>query len=919
MAVAYFLTGIVGLNLAHEHHAVTLVWPPTGIAIAALALWGPRLWPGVFVGAVCVSLTAGCSAGLAATVASGNVLEALVATTLLRPPGRFDPHFRRPRHLAWFASAAVLAGPLLGAAWGVTSLCLFGDADWSQHGQLLRDWWLGDAAGALIVAPVLLTWVRARPAEVWTRPRILEAAGVVAAAVLASALVWTPQINAHGAFQPLAFLPFPVLIWAAGRFGAIGASTTTLLVAGIAVYGTSRGLGPFALDTLDVNLETLWTFLGVSALTALGAAVLFERDRTLQELAILRQRLETAQRVGGVGSFEYDIAADRIWWSGGLDHFVGSAAQQATPTVETWLARVHPDDRGRVRAELEAALTGSGRSRVSYRLITDDGEVRHVEGHMRVTLAPNGRPASVVGTLQDVTERRRMEHGTRLLQRAIDSAPEAMFTLDSDGVVVSANATAVARLGYEEHALVGLHASNIDPNYKAFGSPETRAHLIGAGQFVVESEHITRTGETIPVEVSIGYFETDGVPYVSAFARDISERRRNAEAAARLVAQMQHAQKLESLGVLAGGIAHDFNNLLVGILGNAELAMDHVSEDGAVWARLDSISRAGRRAADLCREMLAYAGKSHARVEPTDLSTLTGEMVGLLRSSVTAAVQIHCELAPSPVPIVADRTQLRQVVMNLVTNACDAAALTGGSATLRTGITGCSPELLATSWLNDALPGGTYAFVEVTDNGPGMDAATLQRIFEPFFTTKAQGRGLGLAAALGIIRSHRGAVQVDSTPGVGTTIRALLPLSPDAEVTEEPAHEPATLAEHPARILVIDDEPIARDVARDTLDSAGYAVQTAESGEAGLKLLAASRQPFDLVLLDLTMPGLSGHQTFHQIRRRGLEIPVILSSGFSANEPASDTPGGYASFLDKPYRPSALLAVVRSVLAAART
>lgn len=915
VAAAYFLTGIAGLALAHDHHAVTLVWPPTGIAIAALYLRGARLWPGVFVGALCVNLYAGCAAGAAVAIGAGNVVEALVAARLLRSTGRFDPRFVRPRDLLWFTAAAVLVAPLIGALSGATSLCLFGEADWSRHGPLIRDWWLGDAAGALIVAPVILTWARARPPRPWSKLRVLEAAGVFVAALLTSLLVWTPHLKVQSSLQPLAFLPFPVLIWAAGRFGAIGASTTTLLVAGVAVYGTSHSLGPFALDTLRVNLATLWTFIGVSALTALGAAVLFERDRTLEQLAILRRRLETAQRVGSVGSFEYDIAADRIWWSGGLDHFTEAFATAAAPTLATWLGRVHPDDRERVRVGVEAALAGSGRSHASYRLLTEHGEVRHIEGHVCVTLGADGAPSSVVGTIQDVTERRRMEHGSRLLQRAIDSAPEAMLTLNRDGIIVSANTTAAARLGYDDQSLVGRHASVIDPHFDSFSSRENWTRLIEAGQLVVESEHVTRGGEAIPVEVSVGYFEADGVPYVSAFARDISERRRAAEAAAVLVAQMQHAQKLESLGVLAGGIAHDFNNLLVGILGNAELAMDQVPQGGPTWDKLESISRAGRRAADLCREMLAYAGKSRARVEPTDLSTLAEDMVGLLRSSVTAAVQIRCEPAPSPLPIEADRAQLRQVVMNLVTNASDAAAQTGGSVAVRTGSVSCSPELLSASWLNDALPGGAYAFIEVEDDGPGMDAATLQRIFEPFFTTKALGRGLGLAATLGIIRSHRGAIQVESTPGVGTKIRALLPLSPGAEVAAEPEHERPEPAVRVARILVIDDEPAVRDVARETLEPAGYVVRTAESGEAGLALLAASREPFDLVVLDLTMPGLSGHQTFHQIRRRGLAMPVILSSGFLASEPDADTPSGYASVLDKPYRPSALLAMVRSVLA----
>ncbi|MEZ4266208.1 MAG: MASE1 domain-containing protein [Myxococcota bacterium] len=915
VAAAYLLTGVVGLALAHEHQAVTLVWPPTGIAIAALYLGGLRLWPGVLVGAVGAAIYGGCGFWLALAVGAGNTLEALVAFAILRAPSRFDPRFWRRRDLVWFTLGGVILAPLTSAAVGTTSLCLFGAADWADHAKMMRDWWLGDAAGALIVAPFILTWARARHATPWSRPRALEAVAVLCAAIVTSMLVWTPGIAPSDTFHPMAFLPFPALIWAAGRFGAVGASTATLSIAIVAVHGTANSVGPFTSGTLGANLALLWTFVGVSALTALGAAVLSERDRTVQALGTLRRRLETAQQVGNVGSFEYDLGADRLWWSGGLDLIVGRSAQQEPPTLAGWLARVHPDDRERVGAEVERALLGSGPSRASYRIVTDDGETRHVEGHMRVELAEDGSAARVVGTIQDVTERRRVEHGSLLLQRAIDCAPEAMLTLDREGNIVSSNATAAARLGYEEGTLLGRHASAIDPGFDTYNTPETWERLVETGRLVVESEHLTRDGVSIPVEVSIGYFQAGGVPYVSAFARDITERRENAEAAERMVAQMQHAQKLESLGVLAGGIAHDFNNLLVGILGNAELAMDQVPQGEPLWNKLESISRAGRRAAELCREMLAYAGKSHARVEPTDLSKLVEDMVGLLRASVTAAVQIRCDLAPLPLPIEADRAQLRQVVMNLVTNASDAAAQSGGSVRVRTGTVDCTPETLQSNWLDDALPSGTYAFVEVADDGPGMDADTLQRIFEPFFTTKAQGRGLGLSATLGIIRSHRGAVQVESQPGEGTTMRALLPLSPGAEVDDEPTFERVQRQGSTARILVVDDEAIARDVARDALQPAGFEVSAVGTGQEALDLLDQGTPTFDLVLLDLTMPGLSGHETFRRIRSRGLQIPVILSSGFLAREPSDDVPSGYASFLDKPYRPSALVAAVRSALA----
>ena len=253
-------------------------------------------------------------------------------------------------------------------------------------------------------------------------------------------------------------------------------------------------------------------------------------------------------------------------------------------------------------------------------------------------------------------------------------------------------------------------------------------------------------------------------------ARLLDERRRGEE-------QMRNAQKLESLGVLAGGIAHDFNNLLVGVLGNAGLALLELPEDSPARQPIRDIEVSAQRAAELTRQMLAYSGRGRFRVEPVDLSSVVEEMSQLLRRVISKQTQLSLRLGRHVPAVVADVTQLRQVVMNLITNASDALGDAAGIVTLETGTVLADRAMLASTYLNEPLPAGPYVYLEVTDTGCGMDPATSARIFEPFFTTKFTGRGLGLAAVLGIVRGHKGAISVQSIVGKGTTFRVLLPAS----------------------------------------------------------------------------------------------------------------------------------------------
>jgi PAS domain S-box-containing protein len=372
--------------------------------------------------------------------------------------------------------------------------------------------------------------------------------------------------------------------------------------------------------------------------------------------------------------------------------------------------------------------------------------------------------------------------------------------------------------------------------------------------------------------------------------------------------QMRNAQKLESLGVLAGGIAHDFNNLLVGVLGNASLALSELPDDSPARQFVQDVETSAQRAAELTRQMLAYSGRGKFIVEPLKLSEVVHEMTQLLGRVISKRARLSLHVRDDMPPIVADATQLRQVVMNLITNASDALQGEPGLVTVRTGTVHADARMLAGTYLNEELPAGEYVYLEVTDSGVGMDAATRARIFEPFFTTKFTGRGLGLAAVLGIVRSHRGAIDVTTEPGCGTTFRVLFPAAAAAaEVPVARVISPAVWKSS-GWALVVDDEEAVRSVARHALERSGFSVLEAATGEEALAICAEQQKTLRIVLLDLTMPGMSGEATLSELQRQWPSLPVIVSSGFMP-----DDSNGFdgVPFLAKPYRPSELVDIIR--------
>ena len=397
---------------------------------------------------------------------------------------------------------------------------------------------------------------------------------------------------------------------------------------------------------------------------------------------------------------------------------------------------------------------------------------------------------------------------------------------------------------------------------------------------------------------------------------NILDRKRAEEERRRIEVQMQHTQKLESLGILAGGIAHDFNNLLAAILGNADLALAEMPQDSQGRGCVEEIVKVSRQAAELCRQLLAYSGKGRFVVEPFDLSKAVEEMAPMLQMSMGQRASIRYNIAPDLPCVKGDAAQIKQVVMNLIINAAEAMGDQGGVIAVSTGLTDCDHRSLAGLYLGEGLPEGRYVFLEVTDTGCGMDEPTMRRVFDPFFTTKFTGRGLGLAAVAGIVRGHLGAIGIHSEPGKGSTFRVLFPAGENvAPGRQSPPLGGARDAEPGSgKILVVDDEESVRLITQRMLQFAGYAVVTAADGREAVAKFKHQKELIAGVLLDLTMPGCDGKETYRLLRDIDPNVRVVLTSGYNEQDATERLMGQeLAGFLKKPFRLDELLTMIRTL------
>ncbi len=520
---------------------------------------------------------------------------------------------------------------------------------------------------------------------------------------------------------------------------------------------------------------------------------------------------------------------------------------------------------------------------------------------------------------QQVRERQAAESALRESEERFRRLTELSFeglVIHERGRIAEVNPALASLCGYAASELIGSQMG------ERLVAPDDRGRvgeLLRSGfQGRYEATGMRRDGSTFPMEVEAREVVYQGHVLGACGVRDVSERRAAEAERQRLEIHMQEAQKLESLGVLAGGIAHDFNNLLTVVLGNSRLVLEELDPDAPARRRLERIRAASEHAASLVQQMLAYSGRSRAKRVRLDLSRTVEEMLELLRASLYEKSRFEVDLSRALPPIHGDPTQIRQVILNLVTNASESLERRPGQVRLRTFATTGEASALEDGFGAAAPPTGECVALEVSDTGSGMDSDTRSRIFEPFFTTKFDGRGLGLAAVLGIVRGHGGVIQIDSERGRGTCIRVVLPA---AERELEADCEGAPVADaslRRGRILVVDDEEAVVELAQHLLGRAGFEVIPALGGRAAVEALRGRPQEIDAVVLDLVMPDLDGIETLRALKQIRADIPVILVSGYG-EQMAAERFGahGISVFLHKPYEPEELLEKLRLAMDAA--
>ena len=505
--------------------------------------------------------------------------------------------------------------------------------------------------------------------------------------------------------------------------------------------------------------------------------------------------------------------------------------------------------------------------------------------------------------IRDVSRRVEAERQSRQLTAAVEHTAETIIVTDLDSKILYANPAFERLTGYGADEVTGcdirmLRDGELDPEIY----DDIMVWVNSGKSWIGELPLKTKSGELLTAERSIAPIRDDNgvvVNHVTAM-RDITEEKHR-------IQQLEHTQRLESLGILAGGIAHDFNNILTAVMGNAALAGRSLDDTSPAKAFLSRIEASTQRASELCKQMLAYSGKGKFAIKPIDLSALVEEMARLMEVSIEKNVVIKYHLADHLPAVEADEAQLQQVILNLITNANEAIGSKNGVISFSTGVMHADQLYLKQTYTEDDLPEGSYVFIEVSDTGCGMDAEVLERIFDPFFTTKFTGRGLGMSAVLGIVRGHRGALRVYSEVGQGTTFKMLLPVSSrDVLADEKHGHVDGGWRAS-GTMLVVDDEETIREIACLMLEDLGFKTLSAEDGVAGLEMYRQHQQDIVGVLLDMTMPRMDGKECFRELRRVNPDVKVMLSSGYNEQDATSRFVGqGLAGFIQKPYSPEAL-------------
>jgi PAS domain S-box-containing protein len=930
VALAYFMLAKLGLLLASVHPSASPIWAPTGVALASVLLGGARLWPAVFIGAFAANLTTAGTLETSLLIAFGNTLEAVVGGFLIDRWSGGAGTFASPGRVAKFALITAGLATVISATVGVITLCVSGFAAWANFTPVWLTWWLGDAAGALVVTPVIVLWAHSS----WRETRWLDAASVLACAVVVGLVAFGPLLPRSDYTSPLGFLAIVPLLWAALRCSQRETATVALILTGFAIWGRVVDAGPFGEMNRNETFLLLLSFMISASVPSLvlSADVAARRrtddhlretqaelDRRVKErtaaLADANIHLSEAQRLAQLGSWSWDVAGNRVTWSDGLYGIYGIAPESFGGTLDAFVAFIHPQDRPTVQASIDAAIASGGHFTHEERIVRPDGTIRHLQSTGEVIRDKNGAATRLLGVCLDVTERKQAElalsdseQSTRILLEGVRDY--AIYMMDVDGHVRSWNAGAAAIMGYSDTEIVGQYFSRFYPAEDRMAGVPDRALATAAreGKAELQGWRLRKDGSRFYASVVIDAIrDKDGqLVGFANIARDITAQREAELALEQTREQLAQAQKMEALGQLTGGIAHDFNNLLMIVSGYAQIMQRRLKEPKDIQA-VEAIRAATGRGEKLTRQLLAFSRRQQLTPVVVDLRQRIDAVRDMLAPSLRGNIALVCDIEANIWPVQVDLGELELALVNVAVNARDAMP-EGGTITLQARNVVLKPGSAA-----GALE-GDFVAIAVIDSGTGIAPELLARVFEPFFTTKpvGKGTGLGLSQVHGFANQSGGAVTVSSEPGRGTVVTIYLPRSnavtPAQSVADMQADSDATQG----TVLLVEDSRDVADVTSALLEQLGYRVVRAENAAEALRHLQQGIE-FDLVFSDIVMPGAVDGLALAQIcRERFPTVPVLLASGFSDAAQAVD---GRFDILRKPFELSALEHAIENVRA----
>jgi PAS domain S-box-containing protein len=639
--------------------------------------------------------------------------------------------------------------------------------------------------------------------------------------------------------------------------------------------------------------------------------VITQRKLAEERLQMTATQLLEAQRIASLGSYDFNIGTGIWTGSEVLDQVFGITAPDYRRDLAGWLQIVHPEDRAELQRYLqEDVLRGRATFDRSYRILRrDDQQERWVHGLGKLVLDERGQLVRMVGVIQDITEHKQAEQRLSLQSSALSAAANAIVITDRHGRIEWVNPAFTKLTGYSAEEAVGsfprvLKSGQHPPAFYASMWATILTGNVWHGALINKRKDGTLYHEEMtitPVPDAHGQ-----IAHFIGIKLDVTERRQ-------LDSRLQQAQKMEAIGALAGGIAHDFNNILSAIFGYLYLLQQEITANTEAQEAIAEILNASNRAKDLVQQILTFSRQREHKRELIQLETVIKEATKFMRASLPSSIKIDLHLPDDQPPVMADPTQIYQVIMNLATNALHAMEGRPGQLTISLETIQADEQFIK---LHPGLKPIPYARLTVTDTGRGMDAKTLERIFEPFFTTKplGQGTGLGLSVVHGIVCAHEGAITVYSEPGRGTTFNLYFP----SEKRTQPLPVPAGSTELKGRgqkILLLDDEPALTNVLKRQLTRLNYQADSRNSAREAIELIRENPARFDLVISDLTMPEMNGLQVARALQELRADLPIVLVSGFTADLKIEDLrAAGICELVDKPISITVLAKVLTDIL-----